>query len=85
MHRRESGISQDIRGCGWSLAANGGGGAAATVAQKGGGETRGGDLSYVYVYVSHLSAQILLWLYAVGARNFTYVRTFVPSRYNIRT
>lgn len=36
-------------------------------------------------YVSHLSAQILLWLYAAGARNFTYVRTFVPSRYNIRT
>lgn len=35
-------------------------------------------------YVSHLSAQILLWLYAAGARNFTYVRTFVPSRYNIR-
>lgn len=39
----------------------------------------------VYGYVSHLSAQILLWLYAAGARNFTYVQTFVPSRYNIRT
>lgn len=51
--------------------------------RKGAVDERG--ISYVYVYVSHLSAQILLWLYAVAARNFTYVRTFVPSRYNIRT
>lgn len=46
---------------------------------------RVGGTGPVYGYVSHLSAQILLWLYAAGARNFTYVQTFVPSRYNIRT
>lgn len=90
MRRRESGISQDARG--WREATA----AAVAVAMavvvvvrqrlphgKGMQGERG--ISYVYVYVSHLSAQILLWLYAAGARNFTYVRTFVPSRYNIRT
>ncbi|KAI4472921.1 hypothetical protein M0802_016424 [Mischocyttarus mexicanus] len=55
----------------------------------GGGSGSGGECtsvrSNVYGYVSHLSAQILLWLYAAESRNFTYVRTFVPLQYNIRT
>lgn len=70
----------------WNKPRHTGVAAVAAAAATGKRDVRGErGISYVYVYVSHLSAQILLWLYAAGARNFTYVRTFVPSRYNIRT
>lgn len=63
MHRRESGISQDIRGCGWSLVASGGGGeSAATVAARGGGETRGESLLRVRLCVSFISTDIIMAL-----------------------
>ncbi|KAI4481821.1 hypothetical protein M0804_009342 [Polistes exclamans] len=61
-----------------------GGGGEGPLDKEGGGECTS-VRSTVYGYVSHLSAQILLWLYAAESRNFTYVRTFVPLQYNIRT
>ena len=58
--------------------------AAAAHQQKRGCKGREGNPLRVRLCVSFISTDIIIALRG-RARNFTYVRTFVPSRYNIRT